>query len=125
MTAEGISGWVKDPEAKKLYVEAFRRSSFAGMMNYYRANYPSAVGDAVVIPEFPKIAVSTMVIHGMKDTALRTAGHNDTWDRVSADTTVVMLPEASHWIEQDAGPLVNRMIHDWLNQRPVKVADQK
>jgi len=125
MTAESTASWVTDPEAKKVYIEAFRRSSFASMMNYYRANYPTASGDAVVVETYPKINVSTLVIHGMKDTALLSPGHNGTWDHVSKDTTVMMLPDATHWIERDAGPLVNRTIRDWLNARPVKVADQK
>jgi pimeloyl-ACP methyl ester carboxylesterase len=32
--------WVKEPEARKHYVEALKRSSMEGMLNYYRANYP-------------------------------------------------------------------------------------
>ena len=42
LTAEGLAGWVRDPAEKAKYVEAFKRSSFAGMMNYYRANYSRA-----------------------------------------------------------------------------------
>ena len=40
LTAEGLTFWVKDPAAKSEYVEAFKRSSFEGMLNYYKANYP-------------------------------------------------------------------------------------
>src|SRR6185369_9909347 len=40
LTAEGLANWVKDPKEKPGYVEAFKRSDFAAMMNYYRANYP-------------------------------------------------------------------------------------
>jgi hypothetical protein len=36
-----------------------------------------------------------------------------------------MLPDTGHWIEQEAGPLANRTIKDWINARPVKAADQK
>ncbi|HSG50210.1 MAG TPA: alpha/beta fold hydrolase [Longimicrobiales bacterium] len=35
MTPETLSGWVQDPEARARYVEAFRRSSFDGMLAYY------------------------------------------------------------------------------------------
>src|SRR5439155_637951 len=37
---EFLAFWVKEPEARKKYVEAFRRSSIEGMLNYYKANYP-------------------------------------------------------------------------------------
>lgn len=125
LNAKGLAGWVKDPAAKAKYEEAFARSSFSAMMNYYRANYPSDVGAAVVVPQTPRIKVPVLVIHGMQDTALRSPGHNGTWDHVDADTTVMMIPSATHWIEQDAGPLANKTIHDWLNARPLTLADQK
>ena len=125
MTAEGLAGWVKDPEAKAKYVEAFKRSSFAAMMNYYRANYPSGTGTAVTVPDLPKINVPILVLSGEKDTALLPQGHNTTWMRGAKDVTVMWMPDASHWIEQDAGPLANRTIHDWLNARPVAAAAQK
>ncbi len=35
-----LAGWVKDPEARKVYLAAFKRSSLEGMLNYYKANYP-------------------------------------------------------------------------------------
>src|SRR3954471_6098390 len=47
LTAEGLAGWVKDAKEKPGYVEAFKRSDFAAMMNYYRANYPRGTGEAV------------------------------------------------------------------------------
>ena len=35
-----LAFWVKDPEVRKTYIEAFTRSSMEGMLNYYKANYP-------------------------------------------------------------------------------------
>lgn len=125
LTAEGLARWVRDPEAQKVYVEAFRRSSFKSMMNYYRANYATAFGDAVVIPDNPPVKAPLLVLHGMRDTALGAAGHNNTWLRAEKDTTILMIPEAGHFLQHDATPLVNRTIHDWLNARPVKAADQR
>ena len=40
LSPELLSLWVKETEARKHYVEAFKRSSMEGMLNYYRANYP-------------------------------------------------------------------------------------
>ncbi len=120
LTAEGLAGWVRDPAEKKKYVEAFSRSSFAGMMNYYRANYPSAPDPNAPAPTFPKINVPVLVIHGMKDTALLSMGHNDTWDQVSKDTTMLMAPDANHFVQHDAADLVNGTIRAWLDLHPVK-----
>lgn len=118
LTAEGLAGWVKDPKEKPGYVEAFKRSDFAAMMNYYRANYPKGTGEAVGPPQaFPPVKVPVLVIHGMKDTALNAAGHNGTWEHVTADTTILMVPTAGHFVQHDAQDLVDRTVKDWLNAR--------
>ena len=55
MTPQTISGWVKDPEARKRYVEAFERSDFTAMLNYYKANYPRVKpGDPAPAPSRPE-----------------------------------------------------------------------
>jgi pimeloyl-ACP methyl ester carboxylesterase len=118
LTAEGLAGWVKDPAVKPAYVAAFKRSDFAAMLNYYRANYPKIAGtDGAAPPPIPPIKVPVLVIHGLKDTALNAAGHSGTWDHVTADTTLLMIPTAGHFVQHDAEALVNRTIRDWLDQR--------
>jgi pimeloyl-ACP methyl ester carboxylesterase len=118
LTAEGLANWVKDPKEKAGYVEAFKRSDFGAMMNYYRANYPKGVGDtAAPPPATPPVKVPVLVIHGMKDTALNAAGHSGTWDHVTADTTILMIPTAGHFVQHDAEALVNRTVKDWLDAR--------
>lgn len=121
LTAEGLAGWVKDAAEKPGYVEAFKRSDFAAMLNYYRANYPSGTGAATAAPPSmataARIKAPTLVIHGMKDTALNAAGHAGTWDHVDADTTIVMFPQAAHFVQHDARDQVNRTVKDWLAAR--------
>ena len=118
LTAEGLAGWVKDPKEKPGYVEAFKRSDFAAMMNYYRANYPRGVGEnAAPPPAPPRVKVPVLVVHGMKDTALNAAGHSGTWNYVDADTTIVMIPTAAHFVQHDAEALVNRTVRSWLVER--------
>ena len=57
-----VYGWVKDPKEKPGYVEAFKRSDFAAMMNYYRANYPRGTGEAVgPAPSYPPIKAPVLV----------------------------------------------------------------
>src|SRR5256885_1499715 len=41
LTAEGLAGRIKDPRVRERYVEAFRRSDFEAMLNYYKQNYPA------------------------------------------------------------------------------------
>ncbi len=118
LTAEGLAGWVQDPEMKPKYVEAFGRSSFAGMMNYYRMNYPS--GDNAPdpnAPALPTIDAPVLVIHGMEDTALLSSGHNNTWEHISKDTSMLMIPDAGHFVQHDAADLVNATIRSWLDIR--------
>jgi pimeloyl-ACP methyl ester carboxylesterase len=119
LTAEGLAGWVKDPAEKARYIEAFKRSSIVGMLNYYRANYPKTPTDkgGLMAADAPMINIPVLVIHGMKDKALIAAGHAGTWDHVSQDTTVLMIPSADHFVQHDAEALVNKTIRSWLGDR--------
>ena len=119
LTPEGLVGWVKDPAEKGRYVEAFKRSSIVGMLNYYRANYPKTPTDkgGLMAADAPMINVPVLVIHGMKDKDLSAAGHAGTWDQVSQDTTVLMIPSADHFVQHDAEALVNKTIRSWLDDR--------
>ena len=126
LSAAGLASMVagvKDTPRKAGYLEAFQRSNLTSMMNYYRANYPRGTGDAVATPSGitaaspPMIKVPVLVIHGMKDTALNAAGHAGTWNYVSEDTTILMIPNAGHFVQHDAEALVNKTIRSWLNDR--------
>jgi pimeloyl-ACP methyl ester carboxylesterase len=124
MTAEGLARRVQDPAMHAKYVEAFKRSSFTAMMNYYRANYPKTVGPEATRPflpdPVPQINVPLLVIHGMKDTALLSAGHAGTWEKASKDSTLMMVPDAGHFVQHDAAPLVNSVIRNWLDMHRPK-----
>ncbi|MEZ5937324.1 MAG: alpha/beta hydrolase [Hyphomonadaceae bacterium] len=115
LTAEGLAGWVKDPEMKAKYVEAFGRSSFAGMMNYYRMNYPAADAAQSAGPPPPQLQVPLLVIHGMDDQALLASGHSGTWNYNDKDTTILMIPHAGHFVQHDAAELVDTTIRNWLD----------
>lgn len=121
LTAEGLAGWVRDPVEKAKYVEAFKRSDFAAMMNYYRANYPDGTNapaaGAAPPPAPPPINVPVLIIHGMKDTALLASGHSGSWEYITKDSTIVMIPDAGHFVQHDAAELVNTTIRGWLDQR--------
>ena len=73
LTAEGLAEWVKEPAAKAKYVEAFRRSSFEGMLNYYKANYPRPPY-ADPAQAMPKVKCPVLLFHGLRDKALLAPG---------------------------------------------------
>ena len=117
MTAETLSSWVRDPAARKRYVEAFQRSDFDAMLNYYKRNYPRAGAEAPPPPAIPKVKVPVLMFHGLDDTALHSDGLSGTWNWVEKDLTLVTVPGAGHFVQQDAADLVSTTMRSWLSTR--------
>jgi pimeloyl-ACP methyl ester carboxylesterase len=120
LTAEKLAGWVKDDAARVHYIEAFNRSDFEAMLNYYRANYPRPdQNPATVTPPLPlpKVTVPVLEFHGLGDQALLPGALNGTWDLVDKDFTLVSIPGAGHFVQQDASDLVTTTMSDWLGRR--------
>jgi pimeloyl-ACP methyl ester carboxylesterase len=113
MTAEQLTFWVKDPEARKKYLEAFQRSDIQAMLNYYKANYPR---EPYVEDKSPvvKTQMPVLMIHGLGDTALLSGALNNTWDWMGKDLTLVTIPGAGHFVQQDASELVSKSMKMWL-----------
>lgn len=113
LTAEELAKWVTDPEARQKYVEAFRRSDFEAMMNYYKRNYPK---EPYVEDTSPLVRVKcpVLMIHGLDDWALLPGALNGTWDWLEKDLTLVTVPGAGHFVQQDAADLVSRTMKMWL-----------
>jgi pimeloyl-ACP methyl ester carboxylesterase len=119
-------------EIGKRYREAFGRSSYDGMLNYYRANYgqvaasASGGGDAAgsgtaaggaAAPEIPNLRMPVLQFHGLKDTAVDKDGLRNTWDWIDADYTLVTIPESGHWVQHDAAEIVSSTVKAWLLAR--------
>lgn len=113
LAAEELSGWVRDSEARVRFVEAFRRSDFEAMLNYYKANYPRPPY-RMPEDEFPPVRSRTLVIHGLQDQYLLPGALNDTWKWVDAELTIVTIPDAGHFVQQDAAEQVSATIRRWL-----------
>ncbi len=113
LTAEGLAGWVKDPDARKKYVEAFGRSDFGAMLNYYKRNYPREPYAEDVSP-VKKVQCPVLMFHGLKDTALLAPALNGTWEWVEKDLTLVTVPDAGHFVQADAPELVTKSMRAWL-----------
>lgn len=118
MTADTLASWVKDPVARARYVEAFGRSDFEAMLNYYKRNYPRVAGaDAPAPPELPKAKMPVLMFHGLNDQALNANGLSGTWNWLEKDLTLVTVPGAGHFVQQDAADLVTSTMKWWLTMR--------
>ena len=113
LSARGLAGWVKDKAAKEKYREAFGRSDFEAMLNYYKANYPREPYKA---PEGtpPRVKAPVLMFHGLKDWALLPGALNDTWEWLDKDLTLVTVPGSGHFVQQDAAETVSRTMRSWL-----------
>ena len=100
------------PVVAKHYREALGRSSYDGMLNYYRANYNRKRGG-----ETPNITVPVLQFHGLKDTAVDKDGLKGTWDWIDKDYTLVTIPSSGHFVQWQAAELVSQTMKSWLNAR--------
>jgi pimeloyl-ACP methyl ester carboxylesterase len=114
VTPEFLTFWVKDPEAKAKYLEAFKRSDMEAMLNYYKRNYPREPYTEDTSPVV-KTQMPVLMIHGLEDTALLPGALNNTWEWMGKDLTIVTIPGASHFVQQDASEMVSKNMKAWLS----------
>jgi len=120
LSPELLVVWVKEPDARKKYVEALRRSSLEGMLNYYKANYPrEPYKDERT---YPPVKCPVLMIHGLRDPYLLPVAHNDTWKWLENDFTLLTLPAAGHFVHRDAPEFVARKMVRWLTEERGKPA---
>jgi pimeloyl-ACP methyl ester carboxylesterase len=123
LTAEGLAALhnnLSDLDRQR-YINAFKNSSFEGMLNYYKANYPAPPNknktqNPTPPPTIRKVKSPVLLIHGMKDTALPVGMLNNSWDYVDNEVTIYTIPEAGHFVQQAAHQKVSKMIRMWLEQ---------
>lgn len=116
ITPEGLVFWVKDEAAKPKYIEAFKNSDLEAMLHYYKQNYPKEPYQQAPAEMFPKLTMPVLMFHGLKDWALLSPALNGTWDWLGADLTLVTIPTAGHFVQQDAADLVTKSMRMWLNR---------
>jgi pimeloyl-ACP methyl ester carboxylesterase len=113
LSAEGLARWVKNKTDRAKYVEAFKRSDFEAMLNYYKKNYPRMPYKEDTSPVV-RVQAPVLMFHGLNDRALLPAALNGTWKWVGKDLTLVTVPGAGHFVQQDASELVSRTMKMWL-----------
>lgn len=116
LSPEILARWVEDREARARYVEALRRSSMEGMLNYYKANYPREPYRYDENRAFPQVQCPVLMFHGLKDKYLLSDALSGTWDWLAHDLTLVTIPEAGHFVQHDAAELVTRRMAGWLKE---------
>jgi pimeloyl-ACP methyl ester carboxylesterase len=107
------------PEDLRRYREAAAQpGALRAMLAYYRAYVRGGGALRQARLGYPVIHVPTLMLWGERDTALGKETTLGTGDFVS-DLTLRYLPDASHWVQQEAPETVNAMLRAWLTERPV------
>ena len=111
-TPEELANWVADDEDRAVYVEAFRRSSIPGMLNYYRANFPkSPYRNSVVCPP---TRTNVLVLYGARDKYVLCDGLSKIWHWAQGELTICVHPDAGHWLHRDQPDWVETRVLQWL-----------
>ena len=107
--------WVKEPQAKKKYVEALRRSSMEGMLNYYKANYPrEPYKDERT---FPPVKCPVLIILGKRDVMTPLRGAKGLQEKLPAAKTVV-IDFSGHSLMAEAPDAVLDALIQFLSSGP-------
>ena len=58
-----------------------------------------------------------LMFHGLNDQALHADALSGTWKWLEKDLTLVTVPGAGHFVQQDASELVTSTMQWWLSMR--------
>lgn len=112
LDAHTLAGFVaRNDEERNQYIEAFERSDFRAMMNYYRMN---SRHDQRLSGDLPAVAAPVLQIHGLDDPTLLAESLNNTWHHLANTWTLVTIPAAGHNAHHDQPDLVTQAIDSWL-----------
>jgi pimeloyl-ACP methyl ester carboxylesterase len=111
---------VPEEEKRQYMADWSQPGGMLPMLNWYRASkmIVPPPGATVPIPDallraFPKIHVPTLVVWGMKDTALLPL-QLDGLDELVDDLRIVRIPDAGHFAPWEAGERVASALRDFL-----------
>jgi len=110
-TAEMWAALQTDPVVHAHYLEALGRSDLGAMYAYYKRNYPRAPYADIALPI---VQPPVLLIHGLDDPFLLAAALDRTWEWVAQPLTLVTIPGAGHFVQQDASALVTKTLKRWL-----------
>ena len=92
---------------------AARPGALTAMINYYRGLLRGGGARRLKELGFPKIETPTLILWGEGDPILPFEMIEDaaTWVR---DVTIRPIPNAGHWVQQEAPEVVNSALQEWL-----------
>jgi pimeloyl-ACP methyl ester carboxylesterase len=111
---------ITEAEKAQYIAEWSQPGAFAAMLNWYRASRVLVPPPGVTVPlpdwllrAFPRVKVPTLVIWGMKDTALLPIQLGGL-DKLVDELTIVPLPNAGHFAPWEAPDDVARALEPFL-----------
>ena len=106
------------PDVLDVYREsALGKGALTSMINWYRAAFGGS--DSQSTPaEIPMITTPTLMLWGEQDMALSKESTFGT-DEWVENLTLRYLPDASHWVQQDAPLAFNAALQAWLLDQPI------
>ena len=121
-------GAIPEDEKQQYLADWSQPGGFAAMLNWYRGSRLVVPPPGVTVPvpdwllrAFPKVAVSTLVIWGMKDSALLPI-QLDGLDELVDDLTIVRLPDAGHFAPWEAPADVAAALEHFLAEDAPAIA---
>ena len=100
------------------YKEAWSQpDAMTSMLNWYRA---AALRQSHTFND-PRIKVTTLMMWGMKDTALSHRMARPSMDYVD-EGNLILFPEATHWVQHDAAEEVNHYLIDFIFDKASQIA---
>ena len=108
-----------DEKDLRVYLEAaLAPGALTAMIDYYRAMVRGGGFRRMARRGFPPIEVPTLTIFGVEDPILIPSTLDGAETQVR-DLTKRFVPDAGHWVQQEAPEVVNGILAAWLTGEPV------
>lgn len=112
LDAEQLSSWVEDADLRQRLQHALEQTDANAVVDYYLANQEATQN--LQLDSISKIQCPTMAIRGQNDQYVAPGLFDATWKYVNAETCMVCLPHAGHFIHHQAAATVNRHLKNWF-----------
>ncbi len=97
------------------YKKAWRETDHLNsLLNYYRANVWQRMFSKA--DDAKKIKVPTLFIYGEKDFAVLPETVKDVGEAVDAPYSEIRIPDAGHWVQQEAAEVVTDSLREFLGE---------
>ena len=115
--AKGLPDWLRQKDLDYV-VSQFENAGFRGGINYYRNFHRN--WEITEHLQGAKIKIPVLFIAGSRDMVIAGADKESLTTTISRATEdlrdVILIPEAGHWVQQEAPDEVNQAISDFLTE---------